>query len=574
MEKIIEVSVHKQKLAAKAPCRLVAGSSGRYFVKLKINDEEWNGIPYILLQFKGCEKKEVEVGNLDEIIEIPWECIKEPCILSFALLGMDGNGELRLTTYSESNNSLVVWRKDWKDGEGQDDLSPTPNMWEVEKKRYDELESQMNNAIEELNNQMNSIIDGSVTSIKSNAKNIRSYAFYQSKNILDSTFPLVEKIGTYAFGGCSNLTSIDLSSVAEIGAFAFNDCSNLRTVILRDKKVCTWLKSSFSNTPITIPIELVDLQYNLATNGDFSKGREGWSSNYDVDNHPTVVDGYGVYTGRWNCYSAATYTINRSFSTGDVIEFAFDVKLEQNYAQNGDVSFAYWFEGSDGAEGVKYTCYDANGNVVYGNAETWTRVHGTYTVPTNTDNLTIYIGEGTRYSGSRNGTFYIDNLYIGTGDIKTHGNVVVNYNSDTNSLDGTFPWTTGILIKAPTNDSFNKVEITYTSDNPLNVYLFDSNFTDGVGQYAAGQHEVTPKISAADTDNTITWEYTADVVKAIKFVALDRDTNINIKSVKFIGKGKVGYMYVPKELIEDYEKKQNLANHFRAIEDYPEICGM
>ena len=151
---------------------------------------------------------------------------------------------------------------------------------------------------------------------------------------------------------------------------------------------------------------------NLAVNGDFSDGITGWGSNYNQA--PTLTDGYGVYTGRWNCYSAATYVINRRFAEGDVVEFEFDVKLLEDYEENGNHSFAYWFKSSDDVEGTKYQCLDAEGNVVYGNSETWTTVKGSYTVPAYTESLTIYIGEGPGYSADRNGDFCVDNLYIAT----------------------------------------------------------------------------------------------------------------------------------------------------------------
>ncbi|MBE5929361.1 MAG: hypothetical protein E7267_08405, partial [Lachnospiraceae bacterium] len=153
-----------------------------------------------------------------------------------------------------------------------------------------------------------------------------------------------------------------------------------------------------------------DPEANLISNGDFSNGSTGWGSNYNVT--PTVTDGYGVYSGRWNNYSAATYVINRDFAEGVVVEFEFDVKLAENYANNGDISFVYWFVDASETESEKYRCYDANDEIVYGNAESWTRVKGSYTVPAYTENLTIYIAEGPGYNAERNGDFYLDNLHI------------------------------------------------------------------------------------------------------------------------------------------------------------------
>ena len=51
--------------------------------------------------------------------------------------------------------------------------------------------------------------------------------------------------------------------------------------------------------------------------------------------------------------------------------------------------------------------------------------------------------------------------------------------------------------------------------------------------------------------------------------------NVNAFDSTLIKSG-TGYIYVPKALIEDYKVATNwitFAEQFRAIEDYPEICG-
>lgn len=141
VKKIIEVSVSNQQLVAKTPCRLVAGTRGLYAVRVTY-DDEWNETPHILLQFNGCKTKEVDIRDASEPIDVPWECIEEACYLSLALLGMDGNGELKLTTYSRNNNSLIVYPKDWRDkgedDEDRDPLPPTPTIWEDLKEQLSE----------------------------------------------------------------------------------------------------------------------------------------------------------------------------------------------------------------------------------------------------------------------------------------------------------------------------------------------------------------------------------------------------------------------------------------------------
>lgn len=52
-------------------------------------------------------------------------------------------------------------------------------------------------------------------------------------------------------------------------------------------------------------------------------------------------------------------------------------------------------------------------------------------------------------------------------------------------------------------------------------------------------------------------------------------SNVNAVNNSPIGKG-TGYVYVPKNLLEQYASASNwstFSNQFRAIEDYPDICG-
>ena len=126
---IIEINVSKQQLQVRAPCELVAGTVGLYGVKVTY-DEEWDATPQRLILFDGCE--EIKLEDTGGVITVPHECIAKPCYLKFGLLGMDGNGKIRITTYSDSDNKLDVLPKDWK-GEAETDEplpEPTPTEWE------------------------------------------------------------------------------------------------------------------------------------------------------------------------------------------------------------------------------------------------------------------------------------------------------------------------------------------------------------------------------------------------------------------------------------------------------------
>ena len=75
--------------------------------------------------------------------------------------------------------------------------------------------------------QVDSIIDGSVTDITTNATKIAAYVFY-NQGIKSITMPNVTTIGDYAFSGCSNLNMDALpKSLFTIGSYGFRSCSSL-----------------------------------------------------------------------------------------------------------------------------------------------------------------------------------------------------------------------------------------------------------------------------------------------------------------------------------------------------------
>ena len=79
---------------------------------------------------------------------------------------------------------------------------------------------------------IDSLIDGSITTIDSNATSIRQYAFYFNDTITSVNFPYVETIGTLAFYYASGFTSLNLPNITTLGAQCFQRCSGLLTVSL------------------------------------------------------------------------------------------------------------------------------------------------------------------------------------------------------------------------------------------------------------------------------------------------------------------------------------------------------
>ncbi len=116
------------------------------------------------------------------------------------------------------------------------------------------------------------------------------------------------------------------------------------------------------------------------------------------------------------------------------------------------------------------------------------------------------------------------------------------YNDNTSCLDVTVNNFEGIIFKLPIDSTnYQKVEITYTSDNSVNGYLFDANMVNGKNG-DPGQKEVSV-LAKADIETTKVYEisddYSGNCLKAIKFVRLDwakepQIANLHIKSIRFM----------------------------------------
>lgn len=146
---------------------------------------------------------------------------------------------------------------------------------------------------------------------------------------------------------------------------------------------------------------------NLIVNGDFSDGKNGWATNFN-DNGLTVNDGYATISGRWNNYSGIKYTLSGDFKKDDILNFSYDIKLKEAYSSNEGISFGTQFVADDWI-----VAKDKDNKTVFGSADTWTTVVGTYKVTADTDKFDILIAEGAGgYGPDRKGDFYIDNFVV------------------------------------------------------------------------------------------------------------------------------------------------------------------
>lgn len=77
---------------------------------------------------------------------------------------------------------------------------------------------------------IDALIDGSLTSITSNATSIRMNIFNGSTALVSASFPEATSIGTTAFQNCTGLTSISLPKVTSGGSQCLRGCTGLTSL--------------------------------------------------------------------------------------------------------------------------------------------------------------------------------------------------------------------------------------------------------------------------------------------------------------------------------------------------------
>ena len=150
---------------------------------------------------------------------------------------------------------------------------------------------------------LDSLIDGSITSIESDATGIRGWGLYELSQLVSAYFPNATIAGDAAFRGCSNIKTIILDKARSIGlsAFyncysleninirnverfsqsAFFNCKNLNTIVLEKRALLDSI-NVFQNCPAIIYVKPEDLSwYSTATN---------WSTLYAQDRIKSIED--------------------------------------------------------------------------------------------------------------------------------------------------------------------------------------------------------------------------------------------------------------------------------------------
>ena len=102
----------------------------------------------------------------------------------------------------------------------------------------DFLDRKFNEVIDSINQTIDSIVNGSATSIYSRALRIKTGTFQDMPYLTNVDFPIATYIGSDVFRGDTALTILDFPKVSTLGTSTFQGCSNLETLILRSNTRC------------------------------------------------------------------------------------------------------------------------------------------------------------------------------------------------------------------------------------------------------------------------------------------------------------------------------------------------
>lgn len=79
---------------------------------------------------------------------------------------------------------------------------------------------------------IDSLINGTITSIESNVLTIANSAFRSVNTLTTASFPLATTLNPYAFQSCKNLISLSIPSATYIAGYALPSCEKLPSIKL------------------------------------------------------------------------------------------------------------------------------------------------------------------------------------------------------------------------------------------------------------------------------------------------------------------------------------------------------
>lgn len=86
--------------------------------------------------------------------------------------------------------------------------------------------------IRSISDNLNSIVEGTVTNLECSATKIGKWTFYNCTTLRSVNLPLATTSDGYSFFGCSNLLSVNLPSLTTLGGNDFYNCTSLTSVNL------------------------------------------------------------------------------------------------------------------------------------------------------------------------------------------------------------------------------------------------------------------------------------------------------------------------------------------------------
>jgi hypothetical protein len=411
------------------------------------------------------------------------------------------------------------------------------------------------------------------TAIFANAKSIEQYAFAYCSALKTIEFPLSKSVGYFSFYECTNLEEADFPCVTSVGRYAFNGCTALKTLILRSGTLATL---SDVNALEDTPIE---------------------SGNGYIYVPSALYDSYRA-DSKWSTYAnqfrkLEDYTVDGTV-TGEV-----DTNRHMVRFFNDDGTFLCYVMVPNGGnavypgdEPVKEGEYAFNGwnpapTNVTADMDVYAQFKSTITVSKQIVSRTIsgdYVNDRVGRIGDY--AFYkcTELASVDFSKVTTIGQYA--FHSCTALTAVNFPKATTIGYVA--FNSCSALEAAYfpeatTADNAAFqkcTNLKTANLpkvTDATTSLFWGCSELTSADFSAL--KTISSQAFVNCTK-LESVILRGTQQVNMTSSNsFVNSGiaaGTGYIYVPASLVDKYKSATNWsahANQFRAIEDYPEICG-
>ena len=369
------------------------------------------------------------------------------------------------------------------------------------------------------------------TAIFANARSIEQYAFAYCSALKTIEFPLSKSAGYFSFYECTKLEKADFPCVTSIGRYAFNGCTALKTLILRSGTLAT----------LSDVNALEDTLIESGTGYIYVPG--------------ALVDSYKA-DSKWSTYAnqfrkLEDYTVDGTV-TGEVDTTRCRVR----------------FFDDDGT----FLCYvmvPTGGTAVYPGdepvkepADEWAFTGWSPTPVNITADTDCYAQFGStalmsRKLVARTLTSYEDDV---VERIRTYAFALCStlatvdfpavtsigryaFNSCTSLVTANFPAVTSI-----DGDAFRNCSTLATIDLPAVTSIGSSAF---------------------QSCNALTTLILRNVSEVVTLGSTTTFGNTPISSG-------TGYIYIPAALIDSYKAATNwstYANQFRAIEDYPDICG-